>query len=335
MEIIKSKYVKRFIIVLIITLACVYMVSDFALKDKYAKLGTLERTITAIEGRDLYLVQGREGYCYLVDGDNRQIASLKPFKTYMERQDDFLIMYGDDGYGLIDIKEAISGKKIDVQTYDDILLDDESRYIALREGEICYVKTIDDETLLEIEANQVNYIGKGYVAITDTEDRDEVIEISTGRTVYKAPENERVLGRGADLWVMAITAYDNSDKTIQWESYYIRNSNFEVACDGMLFTDLRFSDKYVAGEMVDEATYDTKEIMAERSLFSPKFGTEKIIVFGKGGEIVYETSEVSTLNGVFDDYVDITFFNRESGSSGTLISLAPETRGQEIPREED
>lgn len=332
MEIIKSKYVKRFVIVLIIVLACVYLFSEFILKDSYAKLGTLEMTITAIYGENAYLVQGRGGYCNLVDSDGRQIASLKPFTSYVGQKGGFLLMWCNDGYGLIDVQKAIAGEKINASTYDKILLDKDYEYIAIRENGECYVKTMEGETILELEASDVSYIGDGYVAITNKEDRDEIIDISTGKTVYKVPENERLLGRSADLWVMAITAYDNSDKTIQWESYYIRNDNFEVACDGMLFTDLQFSDNYVAGEMVDEATYDTKEIMAENSLFNPNFETVKIIVFGQGGEIVYETSEVATLNGVYDDYVDITFYNRNSGTRGTCISLAPETRGQEIAR---
>lgn len=330
----ESKYIRNFIIAVAIAVVAACLFGEFGLKAGYAKLGTLDRKIMEIEGMDACLVEGRGGYCMLVDKEDKKIASLKPLRAdYNAVQiGDFLITHSRSGDGVTDIKKTIEKGKAISHIYEDIVLSDDHEYIAVREGNESYIKTLDDKTVCELGDCWVSYMGDGYLATSEEGQKTYIRDLNTGEVLYTLPDKESICGRSAGMWV--IEGDTGTDDSSMWSFYYLRDNNFEVACGGRIFTDIYWSDDYVGGAVTDAATYESREVMAERGLFSPKFEPVGNFIFGYEEELIYETGPNQTLKMIIGDYAVFDVYGDTKSGREICISLAPETRGLEVPGEE-
>ncbi len=329
-----SKYIRNFVIAVVIAVIAAYLFGEFALKEGYAKLGTIDRKIMEIEGADAYLVEGREGYCMLVDKDSKKIASLKPLRAdYNAVQvGDFLITHGRSGDGVTNLKKTLESGKAFCYVYQDIVLSSDYKYMAVREGNESYIKTLDNETVSELGDCWVSYMGDGYVATRNADDKAYIHDINTGEILYTLPDKESICGRSAGMWI--IEGDTGTDDSSIFSFYYLRDSSFEVACGGKIFTDISWSDNYVGGAVTDAATYESRAKMAENGLFNPKFEPVGNFIFDLKQEIVYETGENQTLQMIIGDYAVFDLYGDTPRGREVCISLSPETRGQEVPPEQ-
>lgn len=329
-----SKYIRNFAIAVVIAVIGAYLFGEFALKEGYAKLGTIDRKIMEIEGTDAYLVEGREGYCMLVDKDSKKIASLKPLRAdYNAVQvGDFLVTHGRSGDGITDLKKTLQNGKAACHVYEDIILSDDHKYVAVRDGNESYIKTLDNETVSELGDCWVIHVGDGYVATSEENDKTYIRNINTGEILYTLPGKESICDRSAGMWIIEGDTGANRSSAISF--YYLRDNDFNVACEGLLFTDISWSDNYVGGAVTDMATYENREIMADNSLYNSKFAPVKNLIFSSGGEIVYETGTDKTLKMIIGDYAVFEVYGDTQNSREVCISLSPETRGQEVPPEQ-
>ena len=85
--------------------------------------------------------------------------------------------------------------------------------------------------------------------------QDSVISLNNQSIVYRAPENEGIHGQMGDYWIMEVDIPREGRAPITL--LYLRNQDFSMALDGMLFTVIReIESGTVCGEAVTNVSYD-------------------------------------------------------------------------------
>ena len=120
----------------------------------------------------------------------------------------------------------------------------------------------DREYVTDMDGNQLSPKSKEYTLqltetpgyVIDMESR-AVFSLDSGKPVYQALENERVVGQMGDYWIM--------ERDIPWPHgvpltlMYLRNMDFSMALDGMLFDSVyEVEDGKICGTVITTGTYD-------------------------------------------------------------------------------
>lgn len=120
----------------------------------------------------------------------------------------------------------------------------------------------DREYVTDMDGNQLSPKSKKYTLqltetpcyVIDMESRT-VFSLDSGKSVYQALENERVVGQMGDYWIM--------ERDIPWPHgvpltlMYLRNMDFSMALDGMLFDSVyEVEDGKICGTVITTGTYD-------------------------------------------------------------------------------
>lgn len=155
---------------------------------------------------------------------------------------------------------------------------------------------------------------------------NSVISLETGNVIYTAQENERVMNQMGDYWIM--------ERDIPWPHgvpltiLYLRNMDFSMALDGMLFDSVyEVEGGKICGTVITTGTYDVlpEEIIAieERIVdadgsWTPIFQTAGDGVILSAGDGYYVTREWNT------DETKIHFFD---GGEPVIIEDGIEPNG--------
>ncbi len=111
----------------------------------------------------------------------------------------------------------------------------------------------------------------GYVI---NRENNTVISLETQDVIYKAPENERVMNQMGDYWIM--------ERDIPWPHgvpltiMYLRNMDFTMALDGMLFDSVyEIEGGKICGTVITTGTYDVlpEEVIAVEERIVEPYGS--------------------------------------------------------------
>lgn len=325
-EILKSRYVRRFIAAMLLVMVCAYAVGEFGIKKEYERLGTVDAALMQIEDKDIYLVQGREGYCNLVDGENNMLASLKPYRAYISIVGEKLLMESSDGYGMVDLKKAVDTGTTDAPVHDYIRLAEDMTYMIVTDAGKSRICTLDGDKVLDLGRDTGVFLGEGYAAINGQDGISRVISVPSGEKLFEAPEGERITGRGAGMWIIE---GDTGEKKTIMSFFYLRDDDFRIALDGLLFSSVEGSEKYVGGCAITNVDYDNRRKIADFELIDPTMETENRI-YNRRKELIF-SSHTETIEGFKGDW----FYSRQGNRKGVVpLSLEPGRIGEAATEEE-
>ena len=92
------------------------------------------------------------------------------------------------------------------------------------------------------------------LAYTMTGNGNTAVNLKTGKVIYTAKSDERIVRQDGEFWIM--------EREIPWSNAaltltYLRDMNFEMALDGMLFDGIWDIDgDHIAGAVITTGTYD-------------------------------------------------------------------------------
>ena len=171
----------------------------------------------------------------------------------------------DAGYGIV-LETAPDG-------YSEIW------QLVTAEGDVLYDSGTEGFSMSEMP---------GYIYF-DTRGNSRVVRAESGETVYFAPEGEHVYNQMGSYWIMSLTLPGKSE--INPETlYYLRNTDFSVALDGMMFTGIsEIEGDMILGEVLEEYNYYGERPV--HSMNSSELSVSEKVLDGRGN-VLFSPDEI-------------------------------------------
>lgn len=148
----------------------------------------------------------------------------------------------------------------------------------------------------------------GYVI---NRENNTVISLETQDVIYKALENERIMNQMGDYWIM--------ERDIPWPHgvpltiTYLRNMDFSIALDGMLFDSVyEVEGGKICGTVITTGTYDVlpEEVIAVE---------ERIVEADGSWTPLFSEAGDGVILGAMDGYYKTREWNSGEAESQTMI----------------
>lgn len=172
------------------------------------------------------------------------------------------------------------------------LVNKDGEYIVVARGaeeEIIYTAANENAEFADIE---------GYIIDETESGKRGVINFLTGEVVFVPSGDDTITANVGKIW--AVEHLVEGDGLLSSPVIYVLDENFELALDGRIFNVVKYTDKYLYGQMLVNENYHNKQDVAKYGVFGPHPEIEFAVVNGDG-EIVYTTKKY--IHGMSGDSV--------------------------------
>lgn len=218
-----------------------------------------------VDGNLIFRVEGSaiDGYIHInEDGEKVPLKGLQRMTSNWNG-----IGYHDAGYGIV-LETAPDG-------YSEIW------QLVTAEGDVLYDRGREGFSMSEMP---------GYIYF-NTRGNSRVVRVESGETVYFAPEGERVYHQMGNYWIMSLTLPGKSETNPE-ALYYLRNPDFSVALDGMMFTEIsEIEGDRILGKVLEDYNYYGERPVHSKN--SPELSVSQIVLDGSGS-VLYSPDEIDT-----------------------------------------
>lgn len=180
---------------------------------------------------------------------------------------------------------------------DIVILDGEKGIFGVREPGDNHDESGEYKTV-DAEGNPADYHGKEDAKdYRITEDRTAIVDSHTGKELFHTSPGEYIADSFGDLWIIDGTGSEEfkavHDKII-FSYYYAMDSEFNIALDGMIFSDFKPDRSYMLIQKEKGVDCNTREKLYGRSLFGGY--TEKVVI-NLEGKVVYHDDDYDDEDG--------------------------------------
>ncbi|MBQ8562359.1 MAG: hypothetical protein IJ443_00515 [Firmicutes bacterium] len=217
--------------------------------------------VVEADGELVFCVEGGAAEEPVAIDENGRHVNLKG----MQRMAENGIGYHDAGYGIVN-ETAADG-------YSEIW------QLVTVDGEVLYDSRNEGFSMTEMP---------GYIRFS-TRGNSRVVSLESGEVVYSAPEGETVSGQKGNYWIMSVTFPWRTEFNTE-TLYYLRNLDFSVALDGMMFTGIsEIEDDMILGKVLEGYDYYGERLVYGKD--SPELSVSEKVLDGSG-TVLYSPDEI-------------------------------------------
>jgi len=324
LNILKSKYIKLFILAAIIMAAAAGLAmnlqqggEELSPEEMNALTGEKFETVFPVgRYKEIYIasaseglfVVGEKGSFSLVDKDGNVLSDL-PYSHVQEHSGSSFIMVEKGRRYCINAEFLAETGQLPQKGYDRAELDKTGRYIIVKDGGRFMVNDAEG-ALIYMPKNRGEggpgpyFMGpEGYIIERDAADRQYIVNIQTGKTEYRVPENIRVSDFRAGMWFMDCA---DEHEGLNFSYYYALDEEYNLTAGKGVFTAVNIgngdSEKYVSLQQEPDVTYENRDVLADRKLFDGRHTVMKA-VYNNSGEMVYGGRDENSLSEKHGEFI--------------------------------
>ncbi len=216
-----------------------------------------------VDGNLIFRVEGSAIDGYIDINEDGEKVPLKGLQRMTSNWNG--IGYHDAGYGIV-LETAPDG-------YSEIW------QLVTADGVVLYDSGTEGFSMSEMP---------GYIYF-NTRGNSRVVRVESGETVYFAPEGERVYNQMGNYWIISLTLPGKTEFN-QETLYYLRNQDFSVALDGMMFTGIsEIEGERILGKVLEDYNYyDERPVYSKAS---PELSVSEKVLDGSGN-VLFSPDEI-------------------------------------------
>lgn len=293
MEILKSQYLQRTILAILIPAAVIYFA---ALATSRGMTVPSEEIYTALEGRaelimdfdearsDILILNGEKGYFAVNEGGiwkvvNRNgelLANTELGSVFSQKAGGYFLTTNGIRTCLVNVNT------LTLQFYEgegEELHPGGRYFVEHEDGTGCVIRTEDCKVVYRSKGQLTWPQKEDYVIETAKDGRKRIVNLEIGLPEFEAEIDQEIADGTEDFWLIQ----DGS-------CFFVLDAKYQVAAGGRLFREARLGDGLVIGTVIEDADYtDLKEYSEDGIFVEPDW-----CVINRSGEEVYRVNPINT-----------------------------------------